>query len=336
MKVFLSWSGSESHQVACIFRDWLPLVIQSLEPFISSDIEKGERWSADIARELEAANFGILCVTRENLESPWLHFEAGALSKTLNTARVAPFLFRLKRSDIPGKGPLVQFQSTIFESADVLRLVTSLNNALDESRRLDSTRLEKIFFRWWPDLEKNLNELPEDGPAPAKEAPTREEKILEELLEIARSQSRLIAPFDRLAFSGDLTGPLEREVNEANAVIAFRAWLRQEYPREPIDQTLKDVDLVLGLYPDGIAYDLFILRSRDLARPKFSADAARLGMMIDKGRFKNAYCVLVALRPDLAHSINTMDWPFRPGVGLIVGFLGQYGEFEELARVDPS
>ena len=73
MKVFLSWSGEVSHKVAIVFRDWLPSVIQAIEPYVSSeDIDKGARWSTDIAEELENSTFGILCVTKENIQSKLL------------------------------------------------------------------------------------------------------------------------------------------------------------------------------------------------------------------------------------------------------------------------
>lgn len=101
MKVFISWSGEVSRRVAIVLRDWLPSVIQSLEPYVSSeDIDKGTRWSTDISRELDQSSYGILCVTRENLQAPWLNFEAGALSKSVDKSRVSPFLFSVKRSEI--------------------------------------------------------------------------------------------------------------------------------------------------------------------------------------------------------------------------------------------
>ena len=65
VKVFISWSGDTSLKVAQLLRDWLPYVINAIEPYVSSeDIDKGARWSTDIAKELEDSTFGILCVTR--------------------------------------------------------------------------------------------------------------------------------------------------------------------------------------------------------------------------------------------------------------------------------
>lgn len=43
MKVFISWSGSKSQEVAKILKQWIPCVIQSVEPYFSSaDIDKGQ------------------------------------------------------------------------------------------------------------------------------------------------------------------------------------------------------------------------------------------------------------------------------------------------------
>jgi len=79
MKIFISWSGKLSKHVGLTLRDWLPNVIQAADPYISSkDISKGVRWFSEISTELESSHFGIICVTRTNMESPWLLFEAGA------------------------------------------------------------------------------------------------------------------------------------------------------------------------------------------------------------------------------------------------------------------
>lgn len=109
-----------------VFREWLPSVIQELEPYVSSeDIDKGARWSTDIAKELSDSKFGILCVTRDNLNAPWLTFEAGALSKTMDESFVSPFLFDIKRPEVDE--PILQFQSSVFDEEDLKKLVTTLN-----------------------------------------------------------------------------------------------------------------------------------------------------------------------------------------------------------------
>ena len=133
-------------------------VIQSLEPYVSSeDIDIGARGLTNIAEELEHSSFGILCVTKDNIHAPWLIFEAGALSKSVEGSRVTPFLFGVELSEMTGS-PLIQFQATTFDKDDVKKLVHSLNSAGD-GPALDTGRLDTAFSRWWPDLEAKLNEI---------------------------------------------------------------------------------------------------------------------------------------------------------------------------------
>ena len=81
MKVFLSWSGDVSQQVAIALHKWLPYVLQRVKPFLSSsDISAGENWVDLLAEELQNTNYGIICVTPYNIRKPWINFEAGALS----------------------------------------------------------------------------------------------------------------------------------------------------------------------------------------------------------------------------------------------------------------
>lgn len=194
MKVFLSWSGEQSHKVAVVFRDWFPSVIQSLVPYVSSeDIDKGARWSTDIAAELADSTFGILCVTKENLTAPWLTFEAGALSKTMDKSFVSPFLFNIKRSEVDG--PILQFQSTVFEKEDIKKLLKTLNKACGDEKLTDG-RLDKAFDVWYPTLEEELNKIQEpevlsdDVKNQNHESPNNE--ILEEILELSRLNQKLL------------------------------------------------------------------------------------------------------------------------------------------------
>ena len=196
MRVFLSWSGSRSHKVALVFREWLPSVIQDIVPYVSSeDIDKGARWSTDIAKELSNSQFGILCVTRENMNAPWLTFEAGALSKQVEKSFVNPFLFDIKRSELGG--PLLQFQSTIFEKEDLKKLVVTLNKSCGD-HGLTGERLDRAFEVWYPPLEEELNALAktditnEDTDLTKQVQLPDTQQILEEILELTRINQKLI------------------------------------------------------------------------------------------------------------------------------------------------
>ena len=186
MDVFISWSGERSGKVAEALHNWLPSVIQSVSPFMSaSGIEKGSRWSPEIANRLEKSQFGLICLTPENLEAPWLLFEAGALSKSIGTSRVVPYLYEVSIAQL--QGPLTQFQAALAEKEPTRDTIKSINTALGDEG-LEASRLEKYFEIWWPELEKSLQIIPAGGGAAAP--PRSEREILEEILSVVRQVSR--------------------------------------------------------------------------------------------------------------------------------------------------
>jgi hypothetical protein len=207
MRIFISWSGDRSHKVALMFRDMLPLILQYLVPYVSSeDINKGARWSTEIGTELATADFGIVCITKENLGAPWINFEAGALSKSLDKSRVFPFLFDLNRSDVTD-GPITQFQSTINEKDDFLKLLKSIN-ASCTAAAMDDSKIESVIDVWWPKIasrleligalkpnsgETKLDESDASGPI-ADDHATKISMILDLLIQ----QSRLLNSPDEL------------------------------------------------------------------------------------------------------------------------------------------
>lgn len=196
MDIFISWSGEASHIVAKGIKEWLPAVIQSTVPFISSEnIAKGTRWFSEIGNQLGKCNFGIICLTPENYKEPWILFEAGAISKSVAESCVAPILIGMQISDLEGEGPLAQFNATLASKDDILKLVKSINDSVDTTidRKLDTQTLEKIFERLWPDLEQTISEskaMIMKKPAKAAVKPKRQtEDLLEELIELSRSNS---------------------------------------------------------------------------------------------------------------------------------------------------
>jgi TIR domain-containing protein len=156
MRIFLSWSGHESHEMAVAIRDWLPTVLPFAEPWISSeDIDKGARWANEIGVQLDEASFGIICIVPGNLDQPWLNFEAGAISKSLEAGRVAPLLVGVNRHEVVG--PLAQFQLTDFDREDMLRLVCSINSASEQPVADD--RVSKNFDLCWRGLEEAITSI---------------------------------------------------------------------------------------------------------------------------------------------------------------------------------
>lgn len=188
MKIFISWSGELSKEIGEALRTWLPAVLQTVKPYFTpDDIEKGARWNSEIAQELESSKLGIICVTRENLQSSWVMFEAGALSKKLDKSYVCPMLFGIENTDV--KGPLVQFQSTQFSKTDTKKLIKTINELLGDLK-LEGSVLDAVFEMWWPKLELQINEIMKKHEEKGEHSIRPDREILEEVLALSRMIAR--------------------------------------------------------------------------------------------------------------------------------------------------
>jgi len=126
MKIFLSWSGDRSRAVAAALDDWLRRVIHAVKPFYSAEISKGAKWSNEIDAALKGTQYGIVCLTPDNLDSVWIHYEAGALSK-LDEAPIWTFLVGLSPGDV--SQPLGRFQHTQAVKGDTFKLLKAITPA---------------------------------------------------------------------------------------------------------------------------------------------------------------------------------------------------------------
>ena len=158
MRVFLMWSGAASQTVATELHGLLKTVLQGVDYFISvSDIENGALWQSTLSAELGVANAGIACLTPENLDSSWIHFECGAISRLSNETRVIPYLFSIDQSQV--RGPLTLFQSVPADEIGTLGLVKSLNSMRPQPERLEPEFLEQAFHLYWPKFLKATSQI---------------------------------------------------------------------------------------------------------------------------------------------------------------------------------
>jgi hypothetical protein len=204
LPVFISFSKPKSKIVAEALREWLPRVLQAVDPFISESIDKGTAWPEGLDEKLKAASVGIFCLTSENLYQPWIHFEAGALYMNLGLRRVCPYLLDVDYSEVPW--PLARFQSTKMTKAETRKLLASVNEALGEGG-LKEAVLDETFEVWWPRLEKSI-EAARALKAESKLVKRGSDEILEELVSLVRSQSRQVEG-------------LEGEVSQLVAAISY-------------------------------------------------------------------------------------------------------------------
>lgn len=191
MKVFISWSGALSQAVAGVLRQHLSSMIQQLDVFMSKhDIESGSRWGAEIADELDKSSFGIICLTPDNQSAPWILFEAGALAKHIN-GRVCCLLFNgLKPTDMTG--PLTQFQNRPFSKEEFKNLVHDINAKLPQPLREE--QLNRIFEKWWDDIEKECRAVMHDYGNHASIPPIRNSSdLLDEILLRMRAVEKTVS-----------------------------------------------------------------------------------------------------------------------------------------------
>jgi hypothetical protein len=224
MKVFISWSGELSKQVAQLLGAWIEDVLQGTKRWISTDdIDKGAIWFGEITTELANTGVGIICLTRENLQAPWILFEAGALSKGLTKSRVCPFLVDLGVSEI--SPPLSQLNATMPNKEDVTKLIKTINSARGESA-LAEEKVEKSVGMWWPRFDEAFQKALKEYRPKEQVKPRKLDDKIDELLQITRALQR------------QTTQSQKQPVEEVSRDIVLR-WLSGDKMPLNLHETLK-------------------------------------------------------------------------------------------------
>ncbi|MCS7466135.1 toll/interleukin-1 receptor domain-containing protein [Stieleria sp. ICT_E10.1] len=272
MKVFLSWSGKRSEEAARAFWQWLPDVLQSVEPWMSSeDVGSGAGWNQEIRAALDQSNFGIIFVTRDNRQSEWLMFEAGAIAKHVADARVVPLIVDEDLSPEMLTGPLGQLQARTATEEKIRRLIGDINFSC--SSRLESNRLARCFDSHWPTLKQRLDNLPE----PMGETPVLDEKtMLAEILHLIRAERTHQSKGGNNYLSGVLDQAMKRAIHGQPKGLQRLKLRLSEFEWENAEkerilalwETFEENELKTEFQIDGRTYGLH--RNGDIELPEIS------------------------------------------------------------------
>jgi len=157
MEIFISFSGGLSRKIATKMKKWLQNIFSTkINSFLSEDIPKGSNWTQALSEKLEKCNYAISILTADNVNNPWINFEAGAICKSNKDNRVCTILFDM--DEVVHASPLGVFQYSKFNEKDLLTLLIEINNAL-ESDRLEESSLTVKFKDTWPSFQKNILSL---------------------------------------------------------------------------------------------------------------------------------------------------------------------------------
>jgi hypothetical protein len=134
-------------------------------------------------------------LTPENLNAPWILYEAGALSKALDDeTRLCTYLLGgLQFQDIDP--PLGMFQATKAEKEETRRLIQAINVAISNDPVPDAN-LQRIFDAMWPRLDEKLRTMP--GAEEAVVARRSTDEMIAEVLEISRAEANRRRKTDNL------------------------------------------------------------------------------------------------------------------------------------------
>ena len=138
--------------------EWLPAVLgRQVTSFLSfADIEKGEGWFDRLLNELGKADAALLCLTPENVDSPWMHFESGMVSR-MGRGKVFTYFLGTDASQI--KDPLKQIQVTLSTESDTEKL----GMKLAALAQVPENETKKALAAGWERLAKVIREVKVPG-----------------------------------------------------------------------------------------------------------------------------------------------------------------------------
>ena len=225
--VFISWSGSVSGKVAEVIRKRITLFIPDITPFMSKeDIAKGSRGINEIEKSLTDTAYGIVILTKNNINAPWINYEAGAIAKGLGATKVAPLLCNLSVAEL-GSSPLSNFQAVSLDKKGLWDLFDTIRKSV--SSVIDIEQLHEYFDAFYTDFIEEINVAISEGKVVPKTLTDDQKKIegLARQISYIRShinrpgrllpESYLLPLLGKISSDGSLSKALSSEIEDLNS-----------------------------------------------------------------------------------------------------------------------
>ena len=131
-KIFIIWSGTTSKQIACSLKEFFEEKVfpgSSLNCFVSElDIESGDDWWKRVKRELQQCDLGIVCITKENVRAPWIHFESGVV--IAKDKKLIPVLFNCGFNTLDSTPLSNKHRVDFYNQTAFVKMVIEINKQL--------------------------------------------------------------------------------------------------------------------------------------------------------------------------------------------------------------
>jgi hypothetical protein len=189
MAVFISSAGEQGRKVAGAFREWLPRMLPGIDVSADTRDEKpGEAGLPALLSQLEKASLCLLFLTPQNVRSPWMYFEAGAMAGKKHGPKIVPYLAGVSGSYLMA-GPLSQFSWVDGSRQGTWSLLRALNREMPEPR--DEAELEHDFSNTWGWVKRELDSALTEGHDPS-DAPGLEVQPLLGVYQLTPQSKRLL------------------------------------------------------------------------------------------------------------------------------------------------
>jgi len=166
-KVFMGHSGDASREIAECLEKLLKEIFLGLDVLYSEDIPGGKKFFPIILSNLSESDCGVFCITEDNYDSPWIHFEAGALSLSISEETeeklIIPFLFNMKKirkkDGEEYESPLKQYQFAFATKKGILTLLMGINER--STKKFSKEELIKEIDNRWDELQRKFKKISE-------------------------------------------------------------------------------------------------------------------------------------------------------------------------------